>query len=156
VGNGVAGYPPWAAPRVLRGERPRAHGDVDPLHLRAPRVGEAPGRTGAAVGSGVSWPSGAWGFLGGGFDFWEVGFLVSLGADLVAALAALDVKDLHHGGVVGDLDLDLGGDLSIDSRGREGAERERKGGGSPRRPRRRCARWRRGAPAAPCVGGAPW
>jgi hypothetical protein len=64
--------------------------------------------------------------LGGGFDFWEVGFLVSLGADLVAALAALDVKDLHHGGVVGDLDLDLGGDLSIDSRGREGAERERK------------------------------
>jgi hypothetical protein len=69
VGNGVAGNPPWAAPRVLRGERPRAHGDVDPLHLRAPRVGEAPGRTGAAVGSGVSWPSGAWGFLGVGFDF---------------------------------------------------------------------------------------
>jgi hypothetical protein len=31
-----------------------------------------------------------------------------------------------------------------------------RGGGSPRRPRRRRAGWRRGAPAAPCVGGAPW
>lgn len=48
--DGVAGDPPRAALRVLRRERPRAHGDVDPVHRRPPRVeGTPPGRSGGAV-----------------------------------------------------------------------------------------------------------
>ena len=67
VGNGVAGDAPRAAPRVLRGERPRAHGNVDPLHRRPPRVGEAPGRTGATV-------------PGGGLELGDFGFIASVNA----------------------------------------------------------------------------
>jgi hypothetical protein len=46
-------------------------------------------------------------------------------------------------------------DPRLGRRGR-GRRRTTRGGGSPRRPRRRRAGWQRGAPAAPCVGGAPW
>lgn len=49
MSDGVARDPPWAAPHVLRGERPRAHRYVDPLHRRSPQVLELRG------GGGQRW-----------------------------------------------------------------------------------------------------
>ena len=46
----VAGDPPRTALRVLRRERPRADGDVDPVHRPSPRRVGGVRRPGAAVG----------------------------------------------------------------------------------------------------------
>lgn len=72
--DGVAGDPPRAASSVLRRERPRPHGDVDPLHRRPVRL-RCPGRRRrrreAAAAAGLPSEASAAGAEGemGDFDF---------------------------------------------------------------------------------------